>query len=153
MKKQKKIIGILGGMGPQASAKLVQILVDLSAREFGAKNNDDFPEIVLDSFPHPDFISSKENSKIVVNMLKKRISKMEQMNVSIFALACNTAHIMLGKLQKSSKKPFVSMIEEVAKQVSNCGVARVGLLASPTTFKSGLSQEALGPERIVYETI
>lgn len=64
MNQQKKVIGILGGMGPQASARLVQILVEMSTKEFGAKNCDDFPEIVLDSIPIPDFISDKKKKEI-----------------------------------------------------------------------------------------
>ncbi|MDO8570343.1 MAG: aspartate/glutamate racemase family protein [Candidatus Daviesbacteria bacterium] len=141
MNKNNKIIGILGGMGPQASAHLVKLLVDKSAKEFKAKNCEDFPEIILDSMPHPDFIASRQNSKIVVEMLKERIKNMEKMNVSVFALACNTAHIMLNLLKVASKTPFISMIDEVVKQVEGMEIKKIGLLASPTTFKSGLFQK------------
>ncbi|MBU1031805.1 amino acid racemase [Patescibacteria group bacterium] len=139
--KQKKIIGILGGMGPQASSRLVQILVDLSAKEFGAKNGDEFPEIVLDSIPVPDFIANKKNKKAALEMLKQRVKQMDTMQVGIFAIACNTAHVLLNQLQAVSKAPFVSMVEEVAKEVKRQGVKKVGLLASPTTFKSGIFQK------------
>ncbi len=150
MKKQRSVIGILGGMGPQASAHLVKLLVDKSAREFGAKNCEDFPEIILDSLPHPDFISNKRNSKIVLKMLTERIKKMEKMNVSVFALACNTAHILLDQLKSTSKTPFISMIDEIAKEVNNCRINKVGLLTSPTALETGLFQKAIGPERKVY---
>lgn len=148
--KQKRTIGILGGMGPQASARLVQILVDLSAKEFGAKNCEDFPEIILDSIPHVDFISNKKNSQIVLKSLKERVKKMEKMNVSVFAVACNTAHIMFNQLQSTTKVPFISVIEEIIKELVRCKVRKVGLLASPTTFKSGIFQRAFNLERLVW---
>lgn len=148
--KTKRVIGILGGMGPQASAKLVRLLVDLSAKEFGARNCDEFPEIILDSIPHPDFIaeqqacliSNKRNSQIVVKMLKERIKKMEKMGVSVFAIACNTAHIRLNHLKNSSKTEFISIVDEIAREVKNSGIKKVGLLVSPTTLKAGLFQKA-----------
>lgn len=142
MKTNKQIIGILGGMGPQASAKLVSILVDLSAREFGAKNCKDFPEIILDSIPHPDFISNKKNFQIVMKMLNERIKKMEKMGVGVFAIACNTAHIRFNHLKNSSKTEFVSIIDEIVREVRNSKIKKVGLLVSPTSLKSGLFQKA-----------
>lgn len=150
MKKQKKAIGILGGMGPQASAKLVQLLVELSAKEFGAKNCDDFPEIILDSVPIPDFIANKKNKKTALKMLKKRVKQMGKMGVGMFAIACNTAHILLNQLQLAAKAPFISMIDAVAEEAGKCGIKKVGLLASPTTLKSGIFQKAFGPERLVW---
>ena len=137
-------------MGPQASAKLVSILVEMSTREFGAKNCDEFPEISLDSIPHPDFISNKRNCRGVLKMLKNRIKKMEKMNISIFALPCNTAHILFHQLQLTTRVPFVSVINETINELRRKRINKVGLLASPTTFKSGIFQKAFRPERSVW---
>ena len=53
--KNNKTIAILGGMGPQASAKLLQVIVEMAAKDFRAKNDDDFPEIIVSSIPVPYF--------------------------------------------------------------------------------------------------
>lgn len=152
MKKEnkKQIIGILGGMGPQASAHLVTLLVEMSAKEFGAKDCDGFPEIVLDSVPILDFISDKKNKKIGLTMFKERVRRMSKMQIGMLAISCNTAHILLNQLQLVSKVPFISMIDAIAKEVGKCGIKKVGLLASPITLKSDLFQKAIGPERKVY---
>lgn len=150
MLKQKKIIGIFGGMGPQASAHLVKLLVDLSSKEFGAKDCEDFPEIVLNSVPIPDFIASKKNKKIALNILLDRVKIMNKMGVGMLAISCNTAHLLLDSLQKVSQAPFVSMVEAIAKEINTSGTKKIGLLASPTTFKSGLFQQALAQERLVW---
>lgn len=152
MKKQniKPIIGILGGMGPQASAHLVHLLVEMSTKEFGVKNCDEFPEIILDSIPHPDFISDKRNKKTALIILKEGVKRMNKMQATMLAIACNTAHILLDELQSVSKAPFVSIIDEIIRELRKKRINKVGLLASPTTFKSGIFQKAFRPERSVW---
>lgn len=143
MKKDKKTICILGGMGPQASTKMVEVLVNMAASKFGAKNCEDFPEIILFSLPVPDFIAGRENIKKTLQMLREKVLLLNGMNVSVVAMACNTAHMMLGDLQSISKAPFVSMIEAVTDEVGRKKLSRVGVLASPNTLRCGLFGLAL----------
>ena len=142
MKQTKQVIVILGGMGPQASARLVEMLIEMSTKDFGAKNGDDFPEIILDSVPVSDFISKPENIKHALEIFKERIKLLSNLNISSFAIACNTAHVMFDELRSTTKKEFVSMIDEVVDQVSKKKIAKVGLLASPLTIKFGLFDNA-----------
>lgn len=145
---KKNIIGILGGMGPQASARLVDMLIEMSTKAFGAKNGEDFPEIILDSIPVPDFISDSKNLKPALDMLKERVRLLSRMNVSSLAIACNTAHIFLDDLQSISDAPFVSIVDELAKRVRMEGIIRVGLLASPSTIRFGIFEKALNESNI-----
>lgn len=139
----KSIIGILGGMGPQASAHLLDLLIELSIKKFGAKNDDDFPEILLDSVSVPDFIGTVKNKDIALEILKKRTFFLNKLQPSCLAIACNTAHILLADLQSVSKAPFISLIEEVANSVAKAKLKKVGILGTPVTVKSGLYQKAL----------
>lgn len=140
--KNRKAICILGGMGPQASVYMHQLLIDLSARDFGAKDADDYPEIIIFSIPVPDFISNAKNKSIALSMLKKRVGKINQLSVSNIGIACNTAHLLLKDLQSVSGIPFVSMIDEVVKTIDK-DINKVGLLASPMTVKSLLYQKMI----------
>ena len=148
MSKNNGAIAILGGMGPEASAKMLEVMVSMSATEFGAKNGDDFPEIIVDSIPIPDFISSKKNMASALSILRERIKQVNQMKPACFAIACNTAHVMLDDLKSASEAPFVSIIDEVAKQLKVAGLNTVGLLATPVTIKSGLYQKVLRSSNI-----
>lgn len=76
-------------------------------------------------------------------MLKQKVRLVNKSNAGCMSIACNTAHILLPELQEISKVPFVSMIEEVAKQVDEDGRKKVGLLGTPSTIKYGLYQDAL----------
>lgn len=139
---KKGAIGILGGMGPGASNYLYKILIDLSIKYFGAKNNDDFPEIILYSIPVPDFISSSEKKEKALKMLVARVKSLNKLNLSCLSIACNTAHALLSKLQSSSKVSFISMIDEVVRKLGRIHKA-VGILGTPSAIKYRLYQDAL----------
>lgn len=138
----KPVICILGGMGPQASARLLTVLVDRCAN-LGAKNDSDFPEIIVDSIPVPDFIADTKNVPKVKKELIKRVKLLDKFNPLCFAIACNTVHILLSELQQVTNTSFVSIIDEVAERVRAGGFNKVGLLASPTTIASNLFDNRL----------
>lgn len=144
-----KSIGIIGGMGPEASGYLYSLLIDKAIRDFGAKNNDDFPEIILYSVPVPDFISNNNKKSIALDMLLDRVLLLNQTNISCLTIACNTAHVLLPELQEVSNVPFISMIDEVVKTVKKVGLKKVGILATPSTIRSKLYQKALEKQGIV----
>lgn len=140
---KRQSIAILGGMGPEASGYLYKLLIDLAIKEFGAINNDEFPEIHLYSVPVPDFILNNKARQKALEMLKQRVKLVNKSNVSYLSIACNTAHFLLPELQKVSKVPFISMIDETAIQVYKDGRTKIGLMGTPSTIKYGLYQTAL----------
>ncbi len=140
---RQNIIGVIGGMGPQATAEFYRILIDKSIREYGAVNNDDFPSVVVDSVPVPDFISSQEHVDRARSMLIDRTRRLNAYGVRRIGIACNTAHLLLNDLRAVSGAPIVSIMDETARLVSEKNFVRVGLLASPVTYKTELYQSAL----------
>jgi len=144
----KQSIGIIGGMGPQASAKLLEVLIAICNRDYGAKDDSDFPEIILNSIPVPDFISDGTNINPAFNTLQDRIKRLESFNPICFGIACNTAHLLLEDLQVKTKVPFTSIIEEVTKKVVESQINKVGLLVTPVTISSDLYQDALEEQGI-----
>lgn len=151
MNKQGAIC-ILDGMGPQAGSYLYNVLINKASEEYGAQNNADFPEIILHSIPVPDFISSDQQRSDALAMLKKRVKDAEKLNVSCLSIACNTAHILLDQLQKVSRAPFVSIVDEVVSSVTQSKVKKVGIIATPSALRYEIYQTALkdkGVESIV----
>ena len=143
IKFMKKPFGIIGGMGPQATAEFYRILIDKSICEYGAVNNDDFPSVVIDSVPVPDFISFQANLNQARAMLVDRTRRLNAYGVGRIGIACNTAHLLLDDLQAVSGVLIVSIMDEAAHLVFEKHIARVGLLASPMTYKTMLYQKAL----------
>lgn len=145
---KSKTIAILGGMGPEASVYLYKLLIEKAIKEFGARNNDEFPEILLYSIPVPDFISSNEKRQKALRMLKKRVNALNAIDISCIGIACNTAHVLLKDLQEVSKAPFVSMIDEVALVVERDKLKTVGILGTPSTLRERLYETALEKNRL-----
>lgn len=142
MNMNKKIIGLIGGMGPFASARFLSLLLEKSAKCFGAKNGDDFPEIILDSVPVRDFISNTESVSIAKRMLVSRVKKLSKIGCTNIAIVCNTGHILFPTLNEASGGKMVSIIDTVRNKVIAMGATRVGLLATKTTVNSRLFNRA-----------
>lgn len=138
MSKQNKIIGLIGGMGPYASSYFYKLLLNKSSGNRGAKNNNDFPEILIDSVPVPDFISDIKNLKIAKKILIDRVKKMNNYGVNTISMVCNTGHILYDELVKNSKVNFYSMINLVSKEIVSRKYKKVGILATPMTIKYDL---------------
>jgi len=136
-------IGILGGMGPQASVKLYELIIKVAKRYNLDAVDDDYPESVLLSVPVPNFISNKNKLPEARKMLMKRTKLLEKAGCTINCIACNTAHILLPELQAVTNVPFLSIPNLVAQRVKLAGYRRVGLLATPTTLASNLYDMAL----------
>jgi len=143
MKKNNKPIGIIGGMGPFASARMLELILNIAKKKFKARVGDDFPEIVLLSLPVKEFLNNKELADEALSLLLDRIKTLEVHNVDSFGIACNTAHIFTDQIRRSTGIEFVSIVEETTKAVLNKKVKKVGLLASPLTISSGLFEAEL----------
>ena len=92
VKENKKMIGIVGGMGPYAGIDLIKKIFDLTI----TKKDQDHVPITMISTPHriPDrtkFIKGeiKKNPAIEIS---KIIKKLSNQGASIIGMPCNTAH-------------------------------------------------------------
>lgn len=136
-------IGILGGMGPQASAHLVNLIVQNAHKHMTIKDDSDFPEIVLLSVPVPNFVNNKANMAKALALLKQRVKLLETAGCTVAGIACNTAHLMLDELKAETSVPFVSIPKLVNEKLVTLGAKRVGLLATPSTLRSRLYDDAM----------
>jgi aspartate racemase len=82
-------------------------------------------------------------------MLIKRVRIFDSAECDIAGIACNTAHLLLPEIKKHTKVPFVSLPHLVAEKLTSLSAKRVGLLATPTTLKSRLYDDALSGIEII----
>ncbi len=139
---KKHIIGVIGGMGPQASAEFYRLLVEGAKLGYGARNNDEFPEILLDSVPVPDFLADTRKMEEAALLLEDRTRRLTAFGASVLTMACNTACILSDRLEQATDKPFIFVVDEVVRRVAEEG-KRALLLASPTSLRLGLYQVQL----------
>lgn len=143
MKNIYKKIGIIGGVGPQSTNFIYKKIIEFSQAKYGAKNNDDYPYLVFESLPIPDFINNKKHVERGKGMLIKSVANLEKAGATRLAIGSNTVHILLEELKKHTEIPFISVIEEVSKKINKKKIKNVGLLGSPVLIRSQLYEKEL----------
>ena len=102
-----KIIGIIGGMGPEATIDLVQKIVDHTP----AKKDQDHIHIIVDNNPKiPDRTSAIFNGgEDPTTYLINSANLLTRAGVDFIIIACNTAHYFLPKIKEEMDMPFLDM--------------------------------------------
>ncbi len=136
-------------MGPQASARLYEMLIENTQKYTPALVDADYPEIVLLNIPVPNFISDSTNMPEAIKMLINRTKILENAGCVVNGIACNTAHILLPELQAATQIPFISIPVLAANIIKKQDMKRVGLLATPTTLASALCDEVVAKNTVI----
>ncbi|HOB19738.1 MAG TPA: amino acid racemase [Candidatus Atribacteria bacterium] len=136
-----RVIGIIGGMGPEATASLFMKIIKATRAE---KDQDHF-RIIIDNNPKiPDrtaAILGKGTSPVPAIVEAGR--NLEKMGAEIALIPCNTSHYFLDEIQSRLKIPVMNMIAELAAYIGRAypHVTKAGLLATTGTIKTGLYQK------------
>ena len=127
----KKTVGIIGGMGPGATALLFQKLIDYT----DAKNDAEHMHIIIDNNTAiPDrttAILKGENTPALY--IVESGKKLEMCGAELLLIPCNTSHYFYDDIQEQLSVPVVNMIAETAKVCLNNGYTKVGILATTGT--------------------
>ena len=131
-------IGIIGGLGPLATAKFMELLNE--------RINDDNIEIVIINDPTtPDrttYILDNTKDNPIYKILDM-VKKLEEANCSVIVMPCNTASYFYKEIQINTKIPFINIVEETVKYLSNHNIKKIGLLATCGTVKSKIYENLL----------
>ena len=147
-----KTIGILGGMGPAATADLMMKITNMT----DAKNDQDHIHLVIDSDPSiPDRTEALlhgGDSPVPALLLSAR--RLESMGADFIVVACNTAHCFLPEIEYQINTPIINMPVETALYLSKRKKEKVAILGTTGTIQSGLYQRTLGGEgiEVIYPT-
>ena len=124
-----KTIGILGGMGPEASADLYLKLIQRSYRRAG-QDMGGYPHIWINNIPVPNIFQQGERP--IGPYLGEQVRLLEQAGAQVIGIACNSAHFCFDDMQRAllGTATLVHMIDEVAERTRSDGARTVGVLSS-----------------------
>ncbi len=143
MENRKKTIGILGGMGPLASADLYLKIIKYSQQKYNAIQDSDYPPIIIMSLAMFGFNETGiVDEDLVKNQLVGGVKKLEAAGADFVIIACNTVHTFYKQMQLAVKIPILNIVEETKKKVIEAGFKEVGLFSSESTNKLGLYQNS-----------
>lgn len=137
----RKLLGILGGMGPQASSSFYQYIINHT----NASKDQEHIDIILYSHASiPDRTTAiKEGNSEILDILKKDLIKLESFGSDFIAITCNTSHYFIDKLRNSINIPIVSIVDETVEYLKNNGIKKIGLMATDGTLNTRIYTDKL----------
>jgi len=152
----EKIVGILGGMGPEATIDLMMRIMRLTP----AKDDVDHIHCIVDNNPKvPSRIKAiiEGTGESPAACMAGMAQRLEACGADFIVIPCNTAHHYHRDVQKSVHVPVLNLIELTVESVLGAlpGVGKVGLLASPAVRITGLYENLFRPRgvEVVYPAL
>ena len=143
MNEDKTILGIFGGMGPEATAELYRQIIRLTPAE---RDQDHIPALIYSLPQVPERTASiRRGDTSIVSYLVEGVTRLEKAGASFIAIPCNTVHYYYDRMQEAVGIPIIHMIRETANEVKlgYPDAGRIGLLATSGTIESGLYEKEL----------
>ncbi|MCF8108264.1 MAG: amino acid racemase [Desulfohalobiaceae bacterium] len=143
MDNTEKVIGILGGMGPEATLDCFASII----RNTPAQKDQDHLRVLIESNPKIEdrtaAILGKGPSPLPAMIESARA--LERAGADFLIMPCVSAHFFVEDLLQNISLPFLSIFESVniGIQQNHPRMNRVGLLATTGTIQGGLFQQNL----------
>lgn len=138
----KKTLGIIGGLGPMASAQFMELLTAMTA----ADTDQAHIEAILWSRPStPDrtaFLLGRSQEDPFPAMCETG-QRLEALGAEVLAIPCMTAHSFYDRLRAAFKAELLNPITGCAELLARHGKKKVGIMATDGTLEVGLFQRAL----------
>lgn len=135
----KKKLGVIGGMGPEATSYYFEELVAHTQAE---KDQDHIDTIILNHATLPDRTNAilTGNIEELLSDFIKDAQLLEELGVSHIAIPCNTSHYLYDATQKKVSIPIIHMVRETVQYAVEHfnNVQKIGILATNGTIQSGV---------------
>lgn len=146
----KKSLGVIGGMGPEATQLFFKKIIKKTP---ASCDQEHIPMIILNHCTIPDRTSAilSGNTKELTSIFLKDAKFLENQGVCAIAVPCNTSHYFLDLIEEKLSVKFIHMIRETCNYINKKKSKRVGILATDGTIYTGLYQKEL--ERLGIQAI
>lgn len=132
-----KKLGIIGGLGPMATAYFMQLVIEMTK----AETDQQHIEMLVHNCPSiPDrtqYILGQSKDNPVPAILDIG-NEMTAAGVDYIAIPCITAHCFHKELQNNISVPVINAIAETTDYLEARGIRKVGVMATDGTVQTGL---------------
>jgi aspartate racemase len=159
----EKVIGVLGGMGPEATLDFYGKLIRLTP----ARQDQDHLRVIIDSNPKvPDRTQAiLHGGESPVPVLLSGAHALKRAGADFIVIPCVSAHFFLEELLRESPLPIISIFDATADEIKRVcpSAALAGLMGTTGTIGGGRFQAVLeraglevlvpdqeGQEKIMY---
>lgn len=143
MKEGHKIVGVLGGMGPEATVDFMAKVIASTP----ADKDQDHLHLIVD---HNPGVPNRQAAILRGGedpgpCLAEMASRLEAAGADFLVIPCNTAYVFKDSILEAVGIPLVSIIDVTIAEVETRaqGATSVGVLATDGCLKAGVYQDAL----------
>jgi aspartate racemase len=142
-----KIIGIIGGIGPETTVAYYNQII---AAHRERTRDESYPSIVISSLDAKRLIEPVLAGRFdeVIEVLRAEIARLERAGVSFAAVAANTPHIVFDELKSRTSLPLVSIVEATADAALERGIRKPALFGTRPTMEASFYQDAFARKGI-----
>jgi len=137
------MLGVLGGMGPLASAEFMRRLTLLTP---AVRDQDHVPAVLWSDPRVPDRSAARlAGGEDPLPALLRGIRGLEAAGCGAIAIPCNTAHGWFDAMQAATRLPILHIVDAAAAELARLGVAggRIGVMGTAATLAMRLYQDRL----------
>ncbi len=139
----ERMLGVLGGMGPLASAQFMLRLTQLTPAE---RDQDHVPAVLWSDPRVPDRTAARlSDGEDPLPALLRGIRGLEAAGCGAIAIPCNTAHGWFEQMQAATRLPILHIVDAAADELAGQGLAEgpVGIMGTAGTLAMRLYQQRL----------
>lgn len=147
-----KTVGVIGGLGPETTAKFYMEVVFASSKVSGQRPNMLISNVAVPLLVEEEIIKNSKNEEKILPFLIKSAKQLEKGGADFIVIPCNTVHVFIDEIRTAVKIPVLSIIEETGNFLSEKGAKEIGLLATSSTINNGLFEKIMIKKGIKIKT-
>jgi len=140
--KHEKTLGVIGGLGPIATAHFLELVINMT----DARCDQEHLDMIIYNTPStPDrtaYILDNTQPDPLPRMLSVGQALARQ-GVSRIAIPCMTAHYFFSQLEAGISVPLINSVAETVRHLKENGIQKVGIMATDGTIRSGIFHREL----------
>lgn len=135
-----KTIGIIGGLGPEATVDYYKEIINRFKSESGEM---DYPEIIIYSVNMAEFLKPMKAKAWddAADYLLTKIRALKSAGADFAAISANTPHLLFEKLKTDSPLHLISIVEATREEASRRGLQTPGLIGTGFTMNASFYPE------------
>ncbi|MBD3224764.1 MAG: amino acid racemase [Caldithrix sp.] len=139
--KRLPVLGVLGGMGPLATADFFFKLIQNMPAEIDQQHN----RVIIDSNTQiPDRVSAiLQGTTDPSPELLHTLLKLENYGVDLIAVPCHTITPFLESIKREITVPVMDMVSTMVNEIQKRDIRKVGILASQGVFRLNIYSQKL----------
>lgn len=142
-----KLLGIIGGIGPESTVDYYQTIVGLYRAR---KPDGSYPALVINSVDMQRLRNAFEVNDLaaIVDYVLPELHRLHRAGADFGLLAANTPHIVFDDLQRQSPIPLISIVAVTGDAAKARGLKRVALFGTRFTMTARLYPDVFAKEGI-----